>query len=83
MDQVVPTAAQQYQQERQKEVDLLQTIRAHKETAGLWSLRSLLQLRLTRLDSQLRRCLPSDFQGVQAQAQVIEKLIDEIFVRTA
>jgi hypothetical protein len=65
---------------RAQEAELLRHLRAAREEPGLWSLRQLLQLRLARLDRQLRRCLPAEFAALQAQAYLCEKLLEDIFL---
>lgn len=78
-----PQTAQTTRVLRQEEVDLLKRIRMERELPGLYSLRQLLQLRLTRQDIALRRCQQADFPALQARARLYEELLDELFVRTA
>lgn len=66
------------QDKRKQEADLLQTVQLNRQEPGLQALRRLLELRLAKQDSLLRRCPPADFAREQAIAYVTEQLLREI-----
>ena len=65
--------------ERTQENNLLATVRANNSDPGLMALKRLLELRLLRLDRELRRGPPDQVPRRQAEAAFIEDTIKEIW----
>lgn len=66
------------QDRRNREADLIASLKLYRQDPGLLALRRLLEMRLERQNSVLRRCSITDFPSDQARARVIEELLREI-----
>lgn len=75
-------AVNQQPQERTLEQSLLQQVRANNSDPGLAALKRLLELRLQRLDRELRRCPPDQMLRKQAEAAQYEDQLKEFWKTT-
>lgn len=65
-------------QMRQREAELLDTIKANKLEPCMRAMTELLQDRLDRANATFRTCTPDEFLGLQARAHVFATLLAEI-----
>lgn len=77
MTQVVPSNVPP---ERLQEQELAARLRAMRQDSPMVDFKLLLDLRLKRLDKELRRCPSTDVAAKQGQAALIEKLLEEIWM---
>lgn len=63
---------------KNREADLITTMKQNRQDVGMLALRKLLELRLEKQNLVLRRCSVGDFPHEQARARIMDELLREI-----